>query len=53
MKSFEDCNTVKLYQKGCVIINHASVKSGDSVEVMEGDKVLKNAGGHTQANIVC
>ena len=37
-KSLEDCNTVKLYQKG---INQTSEKRSDSIKVKEGDKVHK------------
>ena len=51
-KSLEECNTVKLYQKGCDTINQASEKGGDRVEVKKGEPI-KNAGGHTQKNIVC
>ena len=39
--SLEECNTVKLYQKGCETINQASEKRRDSIEVKEGDKVNK------------
>ena len=54
MKSLEECNIVKLYQKGCDTINQASEKMGDSIEVKEGDRIHKEyAGGHTQNNIVC
>ena len=38
-KSLEECNTVKLYQKGLDTINQASEKRGDRIKVKEGDKV--------------
>ena len=34
----EECNTVKLYQKGSDTINQASEKRGDRIEVKEGGK---------------
>ena len=40
-KSLEECNTVKLYQKGLDSINQASEKRGNRIEVKEGDKVRK------------
>ena len=41
VKSLEECNIVKLYQKGCDTINQASEKMGDSIEVKEGDRIHK------------
>ena len=39
--SLEECNTVKLYQKGCDTINQASKKIGDRIKVKEEDKAHK------------